>query len=821
MGIRVDPGKAKKVLSLITIFSSLFFAGFINTFGSEFGHSFSPFIILACIVQRGFPFGCFFFLLLVFGGLSTAFYQMYLKTPEQKDPMGRNFVLSDSNSYGQAHFEQPEEYKHEATIESPETALGMIYGQYDDKGKMLITQRLDDKRRGNGNVAVIGASGSGKTYTFVGPALLQIARRRESVFITDPDGGLHKEYSPHFRRRGYKVGRISLNDMHKSDGWDCLKSVKNVEDATMFAEVVISNVLNESDQNSIYGSGSKILLQALILRVILDPRIKTEEKTIYKVYRSLLDYPDDTQMTEYIYDLEQFGDVAIPCLDAYKTFELNGEKMRTNIRGNLAVYLQVFSNPLVRKLLSTDDIDLELPGRQPCAYFCGFPDSHSTYKFITALFFSMSFIRLYNYADVIKHGKLDIPVNFMLDEFPSIGGLPDWDKKMATLRKRNINVTMIFQDIAQFQNIYEKSWGTILNNCKTMVLLGINEDKSAALMSKRIGDTTIKVKTEQKAKVESVSSWWSGGRESVGEGKRALVSYSDLFTMHEDNAIILFQGHNPVYCRKYPITLHPDAKYLTDVDYKTIPDIDDAEGRAKVRAEEQEYIEQYLKEHPLSEVDRTYKSLYEKKKTRKQESALLAEIRKRAEKLANNLERGIDEDSDESDLIQLDISEQFTILPDGQKDVNGVDDTRDEDEFIFDDNEGDWEDGDTESQREKDEETEQEKIVSTEKNDDGIKNDSSQLNQEDIEEKECEITQNEVQVEANKTTEKATESEQEETVKEQKKPQGNPHTKHKREERAQSIKKQASGKVEFYGLQRPKREGEESAPVNRPQKRKN
>ena len=112
-------------------------------------------------------------------------------------------------------------------------------------------------------------------------------------------------------------------------------------------------------------------------------------------------------------------------------------------------------------------------------------------------------------------------------------------------------------------------------------------------------------------------------------------------------------------------------------------------------------------------------------------------------------------------------------------------------------------------------------ILSLLKNDDGVKTDSSQPNQEDIEEKECEITQNEVQVEANKTTEKATESEQEETVKEQKKPQGNPHTKHKREERAQSIKKQASGKVEFYGLQRPKREGEESAPVNRPQKRKN
>lgn len=670
MGIRVDPGKAKKVLSLITIFSSLFFAGFINTFGSEFGHSFSPFIILACIVQRGFPFGCFFFLLLVFGGLSTAFYQMYLKTPEQKDPMGRNFVLSDSNSYGQAHFEQPEEYENEATIETPETALGMIYGQYDDTGTKLITQRLDEKHRGNRNVAVIGASGSGKTYTLVEPTILQIIRRRESLIITDPDGGLYRDNAPYCRQSGYNTKWLTLNDMERSDGWDCLKSVRNVEDATLFAEAVISNVLDESDQNSIYGSGSKILLKALILRVILDKNLPEEEKTIQTVYRSLIRNRTDEQMEAYIYSLEEQGDTALPCLDAYRTFQLNGDKMRTNIRGNLAVYLQVLADPWVSKILSTNDIDLELPGTQPCAYFCGFPDSHSTYKFITALFFSMIFIRLYKYADVEKHGKLDIPVNFILDEFPSIGGLPDWDKKMATLRKRNINVTMIFQDIAQFQNIYERSWATLLNNCKTMIILGINEDKSAALMSKRIGNTTIKVKSEQHANVDSISDWWSGGRVSEGEGKRELVSYSELFRMHEDDAIVLFQGHNPVYCRKYPYPLHPDAEKLIQVNFDEIPKIDDTAGRQKRKEEEERYIEQYLAAHPLSEVDRTYTSLYKKKRSKTEESAFQAEIKKLAEGLANKLEKRtkVTQDIEEDESIQLDITETFTINSDSKID---------------------------------------------------------------------------------------------------------------------------------------------------------
>ena len=46
-----------------------------------------------------------------------------------------------------------------------------------------------------------------------------------------------------------------------------------------------------------------------------------------------------------------------------------------------------------------DEIDMELPGQQPCAYFCITSDQDSTFDFLSSLFLSFVFIKLVRYAD--------------------------------------------------------------------------------------------------------------------------------------------------------------------------------------------------------------------------------------------------------------------------------------------------------------------------------------------------------------------------------------------------------------------------------------
>ncbi len=600
------------VVALIgAVYLSLVFGALMKGYGIVT----SPVSLIGFLVEHGFPKGIFTFLIVLIVGFIAFMFYKTMQEEDGIDIMGRKFKMAqDRQSYGDAHFETPEEYKNVAVVQNVKDAMGTILGQTDLSGKHLINYRVDEKNRTNQHIAVVGASGSGKTYTFSKPFCFQVAKRRESVIITDPDGGLYRDMAGYFKDQGYVVRRFDLATLKKSDGWHCLRSVLDAADpgvaAQMFAQTVINNVMDDPD--SIYGTGPMSLLKALILRVCLGHDYPPEKKTIESVYE-LLQNPAGEEFLDVMFDESVLTDEEKPCLGPYLSFKQGSPNLRGNLIANLSIQLQLFQNKLVCEVLSTDDIDLTLPATQPCAYFCLFPDSHDTYKFIVSLFFSMLFIRLIDFSDHVINGPCPVPVNFLLDEFPSIGKLPDFDKKMAVIRKRAMNVVMIFQDITQLQNLYRTTWTTLLSNCSTLLSLGINDQFTSDLFTKRIGDTTIEVQTKKEKETDSLSKLFGPKSDdrSVGEGRRALLSHDELFKLDPDDSIIIFQGHNPIRAKKYPYVNHPDAKKLWQILPDDIPDITDHEGRKRYHDIDQAKVDAYLEKHPLSEVDRHYVVEYE------------------------------------------------------------------------------------------------------------------------------------------------------------------------------------------------------------------
>lgn len=608
-----SPQEIFAVMGVIILLISLYLTGIINS-GFK---TVSPVGIIGCFWEKGFPFGTFLvvvFLCCLFVGFG---YLKNLKSGVESDVLGRNFLRrTQSQAYGDTHFETPKEYKEVFAVQPPEKAVGTILGQLDDTGKKLINQRIDNTRD-NRHMVVVGASGTGKSYTFSIPYAFQCARRRESIIITDPDGGLYRKLAGYFEDQGYVVRRFDLANLNKSDGWHCVKSVfgDNVNEVSLnsqlFTNTVISNITKDMDGN-IYASGPMTLLKALIMRVVLGDDYPLEEKNIRSVYQLLVSSNGEADL-----DLK-FGLADQPLVAGsdvaaskapYQAFKNGSPNLRGNIITNLAVDLQLFQDDTVCSVLSTDDIDLELPGKQPCAYFCIFPDSHDTYKFIVSLFFSMLFIRLVALGDRSPGGRCPVPVNFLLDEFASIGKLPDFERKLATVRKRALNIVMIFQDITQLQNSYPTTWVTLMSNCATFLSLGVNDGETANLMTKRIGETTVQVETEQHQAVESIFKVYNPY--SSGSGKRSLLSYEELFRVDKDSVIILAQRHGPIMARKYPYPLHPDASLCREIALDDIPDITDVEGRAARREAEAERVQRYLEEHPAEDVGRICSDWYD------------------------------------------------------------------------------------------------------------------------------------------------------------------------------------------------------------------
>ena len=61
----------------------------------------------------------------------------------------------------------------------------------------------------NNNILVIGGSGSGKTFRFVKPQLMQMFG---SYIITDPKGELYRDTSAFLKQNGYEIKVLNLLD---------------------------------------------------------------------------------------------------------------------------------------------------------------------------------------------------------------------------------------------------------------------------------------------------------------------------------------------------------------------------------------------------------------------------------------------------------------------------------------------------------------------------------------------------------------------------------------------------------------------------------
>lgn len=530
--------------------------------------------------------------------LFTYFITKYWKKSLYDDKLGKKREFSlNYQPYGDAHWADPAEYSEFAKVRPIEKCQSIVLGQLTKDGKQCID--FDPISRLNRHILCVGASGTGKSFSFVRPYILQSIKMRHSLIITDPKGELYQQTAGILADNGYLVRRLDLITLDKSDGWDCMKFLRNLSgdeletNAEVFAKIIITNI--ESDDDSVYARGSVALLKALLLYTCLSPNIPDNERNIKTVNMML-----QQSGVEYFNDI--FGAsaplVLQPAISAYKTFKQASPNLYGNIVSHLATGLEILQTKSVEKILTTDDIDLNLPGDQPCAYFCRFSATNSTFRFVSAMFFSMLFISLIDHADRNPNKKLDVETEFLMDEFASIGTIPSWLEKISTIRSYGITAVMIVQGLSQLEDNYGPAATMIQGNCSTVINIGLNDQQSAEWFEKRMGVASIIVQTERKEGQQDsrLSARRTKGR-SVSVGRDNLMSVSDIYGMDIDDMLIIFQHKNPIYAHKIPVTLFPEFENCRVVSDDDVPSIEDAAARRLRREEEEKRIAAYNEAH--------------------------------------------------------------------------------------------------------------------------------------------------------------------------------------------------------------------------------
>ena len=467
----------------------------------------------------------------------------------------RNFMYSAKGTYGTSGWMSRKEMAGVLDlVPDLRKHKGVVLGMLDNKAVCI-----PENPHINGNLAVYGSSGSMKTRSFCVNRILQAAVRGESLIISDPKSELYEKSSEYLRDQGYCVKVFNLVNPENSDSWNCLSEVEGQElMAQLFVDVIIKNTINNGKGDHFWDSCEMNLLKALVLYV--DQSYAEQNRNIGEVYR-LLTLSGESDLDSLFENLPPTHPAKAP----YSLYKQASDTVRSGVIIGLGSRLQVFQSELIKKITTRDEIDLELPGQERCAYFLVTSDQDSTFDFLASLFLSFCFIKLVRYADKnCEGGKLPVPVHVLGEELTACGTIPDLSRRLSVIRSRNISMSCVFQNLAGLQNRYPLNlWQEILGNCDAQLFLGCTDELTAEFISSRTGLASVSVSSKSKQLgTWRISNYTPEYRETSGVGKRPVLTPDEVLRLPIKQALVIIRGQKVLKVDKMDYSKHPEASKL-------------------------------------------------------------------------------------------------------------------------------------------------------------------------------------------------------------------------------------------------------------------
>lgn len=395
----------------------------------------------------------------------------------------------------------------------------------------------------NGNILVIGGSGAGKSASFVIPNALQMLG---SYVFTDPKGELYDRTAGFFKKNGYDVHVINLQDPRYSDGYNPLSHIRGTLDVDTIVKIVSKKEGGDKKSSDpFWDQTSEALLKAVIYYILLN---RPPEEHSFASCLALLRLGGENEGEE-LKNLFMNLPFENPARRAFETIRLGSDKTFANILVSLAAKLDAFDSEEITAMTSTNTIEFkDLVDKKSVLYFIT-PATNDTYNFLMNIFFSQMLDRLYEYADS-KGGSLPTPLFLILDEFANIGRIPRFEQILSTCRSYRINISIILQSIDQLIAIYdEKVTENIMANCSTHLFLGSNAQKTLETFSKQLGEKTIT--RDNVSRSTDKDAHFSGRSYSDQIMARALMTPDELRRMDTNECIIFVQAMKPIKAQKY------------------------------------------------------------------------------------------------------------------------------------------------------------------------------------------------------------------------------------------------------------------------------
>ena len=410
---------------------------------------------------------------------------------------------------------------------------------------------------GEYHTLVIGSTGSGKTQTVVFPTVKVLARKGESMIITDPKGEIYHKTANMLKDRGYQILILNFRNPQNGNAWNPMampyKLYKegNQDKANELLDDLALNILYDENNKAdpFWEKTAADYFSGIALGLFEDA--KPDEININSI--SLATTQGEEKFGSSTYIKEYFGEKdpnSPAAIDASSTI-MAPDDTKDSILSVFKQKIKLFASRVnLSEMLSYSDIDLESIGRKKTAVFIVIQDEKKTYHALATIFLKQVYETLIRVAAEYPNGRLPIRTNFILDEFPNMPPLKDCTTMITASRSRAIRFTIIIQNFAQLNQVYgEHDAETIRGNCGNTIYLITSELKALEEISKLCG--------EQKSKKDDKTA------------STPLVTISDLQKLKLFDVIVLRSRLNPFKTHFTPDfemdwgKKYPEAEYPT------------------------------------------------------------------------------------------------------------------------------------------------------------------------------------------------------------------------------------------------------------------
>ena len=320
------------------------------------------------------------------------------------------------------------------------------------------------------HVIVFAPSGSGKTESYIIPWLTESINYDISSVTVDVKGDLIDRVGCYCTDNGNYVIYFNPDDIRSMKN-NFLQEIESERDINVVVDSLYGESETKTAEDDHFRSLDKRHLNALI-RLGLD--VLKDKFIPYNLYRMSVNKEYVSKLIKKCSDVDVKDDLS-DVLESKK--QSYSEKM-----AGVANKLSMFRDSNIKKITSSSDFKLQSVFDRATVFILGAPLSYGEpAKVLCSLYLRLLQSKLYR-----RFSGWDIPILFLLDEFPRIK--IDGEEFLSVCRSAGAGVISILQDIDQLKDDIAE---TYKNNCATLIAMHGCGPVAAEWLSNKFGERKI------------------------------------------------------------------------------------------------------------------------------------------------------------------------------------------------------------------------------------------------------------------------------------------------------------------------------------------